>query len=301
MDNVSKPSIAFFGLGNMGAGMAENLLKAGYVLYVYDLFEAQVKALENKGAIAASSPQEAIKDAEMVISMLPASKHVESLYLDEQGGLINSAKKGTVFIDCSTIEANTARKLNAALSQAGFSFADAPVSGGVAGAAAGTLTFIVGGQSQTVEAIRAVLEAMGSNIFHAGDAGAGQVAKICNNMLLAILMAGTSEALQLAIDNGLDPVVMSNIMKKSSGDNWTLQKYNPCPNVMENVPSSNDYQGGFLVDLMNKDLGLAMAAASANQSNVPLGELAQSLYRAHADKGNGSKDFSSIFQSLKDK
>jgi 3-hydroxyisobutyrate dehydrogenase len=235
--------------------------------------------------------------------MLPAGRHVKQLYFGSQDapGICASAKAATVFIDCSTIEADDAREISKQLLAQGFTFADAPVSGGVAGAQAGTLTFIVGGEQSVVTQITPVLEAMGKNIFHAGDAGAGQVAKICNNMLLAVLMAGTSEALKLAIDNGIDATVMSEIMKKSSGNNWTLQTYNPCPNVMENVPSSNGYKGGFMVDLMNKDLGLAMATAASNQSAVPMGSLAQSLYQLHALNGNGGKDFSSIFESLQQK
>lgn len=303
-DTQSPPRIAFFGLGNMGAGMAANLLKQGYTVSVYDLVKSQVDKLAALGAHAASQANEAVTDADVIISMLPAGKHVNQLYFGDPNslcGISSAAKSSAVFIDCSTIEAETARNINTRLAQAGFSFADAPVSGGVAGAIAGTLTFIVGGDVKTVEHIRPLLAAMGKNIFHAGEAGAGQVAKICNNMLLAVLMAGTSEALQLAIDNGIDPSVMSEIMKKSSGNNWTLQTYNPCPGVMEGVPSSNQYQGGFMVDLMNKDLNLAMATAAVHQSIVTMGATAKSLYQLHGINGNGQKDFSSIFTSLKRK
>jgi len=299
--------IAFFGLGNMGAGMAANLLSAGYSVTVYDLVASQVAALVAKGAKGATTPIDAVSDADVIISMLPAGRHVKQLYFGGQSQDTNDAgisahtKQGAVFIDCSTIEAEDARDISQQLHDLGFAFADAPVSGGVAGAAAGTLTFIVGGEKSAVDTITPILEAMGKNIFHAGDAGAGQVAKICNNMLLAVLMAGTSEALQLAIDNGIDATVMSEIMKKSSGNNWTLQTYNPCPGVMESVPSSNQYQGGFMVDLMNKDLGLAMATASTHQSVVPMGALAKSLYQLHALNGNGKKDFSSIFEALQQK
>ncbi|MFC4699163.1 3-hydroxyisobutyrate dehydrogenase [Glaciecola siphonariae] len=296
--------IAFFGLGNMGAGMAANLLKAGYKVSVFDLVQAQVDKLCALGASAGDTPADTVKNADIIISMLPAGRHVEQLYFgtaDATMGIVARARAGAIFIDCSTIEAQTARSMSSLLKERGHSFVDAPVSGGVAGAAAGTLTFIVGGSAQTVEAVNPVLQAMGKNIFHAGEAGAGQVAKICNNMLLAVLMAGTSEALQLAIDNGIDAAVMSDIMKKSSGNNWTLQTYNPCPGVMENVPSSNQYQGGFMVDLMNKDLGLAMATAATHQSAVPMGSLAQSLYQLHGMQGNGKKDFSSIFQAFRPK
>ncbi len=234
--------------------------------------------------------------------MLPAGKHVRELYLgtDTQTGLLEAVGKGTLLIDCSTIDAASACQVATEAKSKGLDFIDAPVSGGTGGAQAGTLTFICGGSNAAFERANPVLSAMGANIFHAGGAGAGQVAKICNNMMLAILMAGTSEALSMGIDNGLDPKVLSDIMKVSSGGNWSLEKYNPCPGVMENVPSSNGYQGGFMVDLMVKDLGLAQEAALHSQSSTPLGSLARSLYVSHARKGNGQRDFSSIFESFAD-
>jgi 3-hydroxyisobutyrate dehydrogenase len=231
---------------------------------------------------------------EFVITMLPAGKHVEGLYLEQ--AFLDSLSAGTRIIDCSTIDAETAKRVAAGLKNHGFNFIDAPVSGGVAGAAAGTLTFIVGGSQENFDAASPVLHNMGKNVFHAGDVGAGQIAKICNNMLLSILMTGTSEALQMGIDNGLDPKVLSDIMLQSSGRNWTLELYNPCPGVMDSVPSSNDYKGGFMVDLMLKDLGLAMDTAQTSKSATPLGALAQSMYRLHAQNGKGNKDFSSIFE-----
>jgi 3-hydroxyisobutyrate dehydrogenase len=286
--------IAFFGLGNMGASMALNLVKARHQLTVFDLVDEQMNALVKAGAEKASNPASAVNSAEIVISMLPAGKHVLALYQ----ALIDAADPNTLFIDCSTIEASEAKQLHCMLSEAGHRFIDAPVSGGIAGAAAGSLTFIIGGDSEDVNAAQPVLQNMGQHCFHAGDVGAGQIAKICNNMLLAVLMAGTSEALKMAMDNGLDPKVMSEIMKQSSGNNWTLQKYNPVPNVMDNVPSSNKYQGGFMVELMNKDLQLAINTAGASQSAVPMGNLAKSLYQLHALQGNQKKDFSSIFESF---
>ncbi len=281
----------------MGAGMAKNLLEKGFQVSVYDLVPENVAHMVALGATGANTPAETVKDADVVISMLPAGKHVMQLYFGENNdGIVFSAKPNTLFIDSSTIEAQTAKKIASGVIKLGHRFCDAPVSGGVAGAAAGTLTFILGGSEQDVAEAKAVLGAMGQNIFHAGDIGAGQIAKICNNMLLAILMTGTSEALQLAIDNGLDPKVMSQIMQKSSGSNWTLEKYNPCPDIMPNVPSSNGYQGGFMVNLMNKDLGLAMDTAAHTRSTTPMGALAKSLYQIHGLQGNGQKDFSSIFQ-----
>jgi 3-hydroxyisobutyrate dehydrogenase len=281
--------------------MAANLLKAKHSVSVFDLSAAAMESLTGKGAIAANSAQQAVSGADIVISMLPAGKHVESIYLASQTGLIHHVAANTLVIDSSTIDAATAQKVGAELAKQGIQFVDAPVSGGVAGASAGTLTFIVGGEQVDFERAKPVLECMGKNIFHAGEIGAGQIAKICNNMLLSVLMAGTSEALQLAIDNGLDPKVMSDIMLQSSGRNWTLELYNPCPNVMPNVPSSNQYQGGFMVDLMRKDLGLAMDTALKSHSTTPMGGLAQSLFSMHSMNGNGARDFSSIFEMFSKK
>lgn len=290
-------NIAFIGLGNMGGPMAANLVRNGESVVVFDLVADAVKQLEDKGAMAAASPQEAVKNADVVVTMLPAAQHVKSLYLGEQG-IIAHAKTGALFIDCSTIDAQSAKEVGAGAINAGYAFIDAPVSGGVAGAAAGTLTFIMGGDDAAVSRAKPVLKHMGANLFHAGELGAGQIAKLCNNMLLSVLMTGTSEALQLAIANGLDPKVMSDIMLQSSGCNWTLQKYNPCPDVLDNVPSSNQYQGGFMVKLMNKDLSLAMEAAQQVGASTPMAAAAQALYRMHQLKGNADRDFSSIFELL---
>lgn len=286
--------IAFIGLGNMGGPMAENLLKNGHQVCVFDLVPEAVKTLVDAGATAAASAVEAVEQADVIISMLPAAPHVKALYLGENG-IIAAAKSNALMIDSSTIDATTAKLVGEAVHTSGRMFVDAPVSGGTAGAKAGTLTFIMGGTESAVAAAKPILAGMGKNIFHAGDIGAGQVAKICNNMLLAVLMSGTSEALQMAIDNGLDPKVMSDIMLQSSGCNWTLEKYNPCPDVMEGVPSSNDYQGGFMVKLMNKDLNLAMETAAKSVSATPMAAAAQSLYRQHERNDNAEKDFSSIF------
>jgi 3-hydroxyisobutyrate dehydrogenase len=289
--------IAFIGLGNMGGPMALNLLKAKFKLTVFDLMPQAVETLVAQGATSAKTAIEAVSGADVVISMLPAGKHVEALYLgsENQVGLISVLDKKCLVIDSSTIDTATAQKVGKALAEQGIAFIDAPVSGGVGGATAGTLTFIVGGEKVHFEQALPVLNKMGKNIFLAGPLGAGQTAKICNNMLLSVLMAGTSEALQLAIDNGLDPKVVSDIMLQSSGRNWTLELYNPCPDVMPNVPSSKGYKGGFMVDLMKKDLGLAMDTATKSHSRTPMGELAQRLYSQHSEKGNGQLDFSSIF------
>jgi 3-hydroxyisobutyrate dehydrogenase len=290
-------TIAFFGLGNMGGPMAANLIKAGHQVCVFDLFPEAVDKLVALGATTADTPDIVVKDAEVVISMLPAGKHVFDLYLGSNG-LVNVLKQSTLVIDSSTIDSATAVKTAQGLKSNNIHFIDAPVSGGVAGAIAGTLSFMVGGSQENFESAKPLLDVMGKNIFHAGEAGSGQVAKVCNNMLLSILMVGTSEALQLGIDNGLDPKVLSKIMSNSSGSNWTLDVYNPCPGVSEGVPSSNNYQGGFMTDLMAKDLGLAMNTAVQSNSSTPLGALTRNLYALHQKAGNGKKDFSSIFEQF---
>ena len=290
--------IAFIGLGNMGAPMAQNLLKAGHALRVYDLVPQTVQTLVKDGAYAATSASDAVAGVEVVISMLPASQHVESLYLSD-AGLLGSIPAGTLVIDCSTIAAVSARKVATAAQALGLDMIDAPVSGGTGGAIAGTLTFIVGGEAASLERARPYLEKMGKNIFHAGAAGAGQVAKIANNMLLGIAMAGTAEALALGVANGLDPKVLSDIISKSSGCNWAVERYNPWPGVMENVPAAKNYAGGFGVDLMLKDLGLAAEAAMHSKSVIALGELARNMYALHSTQGSGKLDFSSIVNMIK--
>jgi 3-hydroxyisobutyrate dehydrogenase len=226
--------------------------------------------------------------------MLPASRHVEALYLGEVG-LLATADPKALLIDCSTISPKVSQAVAAVAKSKGFAMIDAPVSGGTAGAQAGTLTFMVGGEAVDVERAHPLLEKMGKNIFHAGANGSGQTVKVCNNMLLGIQMLGTSEALRLGIANGMNPQVLSDIMSKSSGRNWVLELYNPCPGVMENVPSSKGYAGGFGVDLMLKDLGLATENAGDLDASVPLGQLARQLYEAHSKAGNGQLDFSSVF------
>jgi 3-hydroxyisobutyrate dehydrogenase len=300
----SDTRIAFIGLGNMGSPMALNLLKASYQLTVFDLSKAAMTTLTDAGATAAGSAQLAVQDADIVISMLPASRHVENLYLGTptgEPGILPYIAEGTLVIDCSTISAQSAQKVAMLAAQRGLSMIDAPVSGGTAGAAAGTLTFIVGGDISSLERARPILASMGKNIFHAGASGAGQTAKICNNMLLGILMAGTAEAIALGVANGLDPKILSDIMCQSSGRNWALELYNPYPGVMDKVPAARNYSGGFGVDLMHKDLGLATEAALATGAAIPLGELACNLYGMHSQNGAGAKDFSSILQFLQRK
>ncbi|MDP6375549.1 MAG: 3-hydroxyisobutyrate dehydrogenase [Pseudomonadales bacterium] len=283
--------IGFVGLGNMGGPMAGNLAAAGYEVKVFDLVNDAMLGVE--GVEPQSSAVQAASDVDVFISMLPAGRHVAGLYLD--GGVLDAVSGDTLLIDCSTIDPETARMVASAAGERGVNMLDAPVSGGIAGAVGGTLTFIVGGREEVLEQARPVLEVMGANIFHAGENSAGQVAKICNNMLLAVLMAGTSEALALGVANGLDPAVLSEVMKQSSGGNWALNVYNPYPGVMEGSAAGRDYEGGFLVDLMVKDLGLAMDTAQHSASSVPMGSLAHDLYRLHRENLDaGSLDFSSI-------
>ena len=292
--------IAFIGLGNMGGPMALNLHKAGHTVTGFDLSDDACKRLGEEGLRIAGSAEDAVRGVEIVISMLPASRHVEALYLGNgRSGLLSRLPAGTLVIDSSTISAAIARKVADAAAKAQIACIDAPVSGGTGGAVAGTLTFMVGGSAVDLERARPVLEKMGQNIFHAGEAGAGQTAKICNNMLLGILMLGTSEALALGMANGLDPKVLSEIMRRSSGGNWALEKYNPVPGVMETAPASKGYAGGFGTDLMLKDLGLAQESATEVRATTPLGGLARSLYAAHSLAGNGALDFSSVVRGMR--
>lgn len=296
-------TVAFIGLGNMGGGMAANIAKAGFKVHAFDLVQANLDAAKAAGCETFTCSKEAVEGADYVLTMLPNGAIVENLFLGENNdGLLNYIKPHALIIDCSTVAPDNSRHVGLAAQKAGIAFVDAPVSGGVAAANAGTLAFMVGGTESHYEAAKEVLVAMGPNTFRAGDIGAGSVAKICNNMLLAVHMAGTAEALQLGMDNGLDPKALSEIMLKSSGCNWSLEKYNPVPGVMEGVPSSNDYQGGFMVDLMLKDLGLAMEASTSSKSSVPMGSAARSLFNLHKNSGGedkGALDFSSIQQLYK--
>lgn len=290
-------NVAFIGLGNMGGPMAANLIKAGHKVCVFDLSDAACQVLEAQGAARANSALEAASGVDYVISMLPAGKHVAAVYLGEDGLLAN-IDSSTVALDCSTIDAATARQVGEAAAELGIGFMDTPVSGGVAAAAAGTLAFMCGGPEAAFPKAKAILEGMGSKIFHAGPAGAGQVAKGCNNMLLAVHMIGTCEALEMGARNGLDPKVLSEIMLASSGRNWSLEVYNPYPDVMSSAPASNDYKPGFMVDLMVKDLGLAAQIAEQSGVDNLMGKLAQSLYEQHQAQGHGPRDFSSILERL---
>lgn len=290
---MSNGHIAFIGLGNMGGPMAVNLAKAGHAVKAFDLSAAACLVVRDQGIEVAASVAEAVEGAGTVISMLPASKHVESLYLGD-AGVLAQLGAGALVIDCSTIAPASAQKVAQAAVERGIRMIDAPVSGGTAGAAAGTLTFIVGGPAESLELARPALQAMGKNIFHMGDAGAGQVAKLCNNMALAVIMGVTAEAIALGAAHGLDPKVLSQMMAVSTGRSWATEICNPWPDVLENAPASRGYSGGFGNDLMLKDLGLAVEAAIGAGATIPLGELARNLYAMNRHQGRGGLDFSSV-------
>lgn len=295
MSNTEIKTIGFIGLGNMGKPMAENLIKKGYALNVFDLNKDVLDDMQGQGATVADSPKAACANADMVISMLPAGEHVKSVYMGADGVLAD-IDSNTVVVDSSTIAAADAREVAEAAKAKGIRFVDAPVSGGTGGAAAGTLTFIVGGETEDFATVKPVLEAMGKNIFHAGGHGAGQVAKICNNMLLGVLMSGTAEAINLGVKNGLDAKTLSDIMLQSSGRNWTLEVYNPYPNVIETVPSSNGYAGGFMSKLMLKDMNLAKVTADDTGVATPVADQARDMYTKHVEDC-ANMDFSSIMSA----
>ena len=294
---TASQTIAFIGLGNMGGPMAANLHKAGHRVTAFDLGADALAKAREQGVRTAASAAEAIEGASVVVSMLPASRHVEALFLGNDG-LLAKLAAGTLVIDCSTIAPASAQKVANEAVARGHAMLDAPVSGGTAGAAAGTLTFIVGGEADVLERARPVLQGMGRNIFHMGGAGAGQVAKLCNNMALGVIMAVTGEALALGTAHGLDAKVLSQMMAVSTGRSWATEVCNPWPGVLENAPASRGYSGGFGSDLMLKDMGLAVEAAMGVGATIPLGELARNLYAMNKQAGRGGLDFSSVVKVL---
>ncbi|MCQ2035092.1 3-hydroxyisobutyrate dehydrogenase [Stutzerimonas kunmingensis] len=291
--------IGFIGLGNMGAPMAHNLLKAGHQLSVFDLNAAAVENLVGAGALPVDSPTAIAQgNAELIITMLPAAAHVKSVYLGANG-LIASSRAGVMLIDCSTIDPHSAREVAKAAAEHGNPMLDAPVSGGTSGAAAGTLTFMVGGSDADFDRAQPILAAMGKNIVHCGAAGNGQVAKVANNMLLGISMIGVAEAMALGVALGMDAKTLAGVINTSSGRCWSSDTYNPFPGVLDNVPSSRGYSGGFGSDLMLKDLGLATEAAKQVRQPVILGALAQQLYQSFSAQGHGGLDFSAIINQYR--
>lgn len=291
-------AIGFIGLGNMGGPMARNLLKAGHSLKVFDLSAAAVDGLTAVGATKAESASDAARDVDFVVTMLPAGEHVRSVYLGE-GGLIASANKGTLFIDSSTIDIPSARETIAAAEAAGMMMLDAPVSGGVGGAEAGTLTFMVGGADAAFQKAKPILEKMGKNIFHAGAAGNGQVAKVCNNMILGISMIGVSEAFVLGERLGLDAQTLFDISSTASGQCWSMTSYCPVPGPVPTSPANRNYQPGFTAGMMLKDLRLALEASKTAKSPIPLGGQAAQLYALMEAAGEDNLDFSGIIKLIR--
>ena len=290
-------TIAFIGLGNMGGGMAANLVKAGHDVRAFDLSQEALDKAVGAGCAAASSVLNAIKGAEVVVTMLPAGTHVRSVYQGADG-IIENAEEGALLIDSSTIDINSARAVIKAAEDKGLAMVDAPVSGGVAAAAAGTLTFMVGGTKSAFAKAQLYLEKMGKNIFHAGDAGNGQVAKVCNNMLLGISMIGTCEAFALAEKLGLDAQTFFDISSTASGQNWSMTSYCPAPGPVAAAPSNRDYAAGFTAAMMLKDLRLAKDAAESAQASTPLGEHAEALYSKMEAAKKDDLDFSGIMKLI---
>jgi 3-hydroxyisobutyrate dehydrogenase len=289
--------IGFIGLGNMGFPMAKNLQKGGFQIKAFDLSEVALAAAVEAGMETADSAGEAAKDVDVVITMVPEGKHSKAVFLGE-GGVLENAAEGTLLIDCSTIDVATSREIHKAAEAAGFDMLDAPVSGGVGGAEAGTLTFMVGGTDQAFKRGEPVLDPMAGKIFHCGAAGNGEAVKIVNNMLLAITMIGTSEAFALGRRLGIDDQVFFDVASTSSGRNWSLDTYCPVPGPIPTSPANRDYAPGFAADMMLKDLRLAKAAASESEAETPLGALSEALYTDLSESGNGQLDFSGIFKML---
>ncbi len=287
--------IAFIGLGNMGGGMAANLVKNGYVVRAFDLSEAALAKARDAGARSTGSAAEAVAGADAVVTMLPAGKHVEAVYGND---VFAAASPGTLFLDCSTIDVATARRVTDSAIASGFDMVDAPVSGGIAAANAGTLTFMVGGSDAAFARAQPILAAMGKAVIHAGGAGNGQAAKICNNMLLGATMVATCESFAMARKLGLDPQTFYDISSVSSGQSWSMTSYCPLPGVGPTTPADNGYQGGFAAGLMLKDLKLASEAAAQVGASAPMGQAAEALYQMLVNMGGAAQDFSVMIKML---
>ena len=289
--------IGFIGLGNMGMPMAQNLISNGIKVKGFDVSEEVLKQASKNKIEVCSDTLQASKEIDVLITMLPNGEAVSSVFNSEN--LLENIDPSILIIECSTISPKTSKELSLKASSLDLEMIDAPVSGGVKGAEEAGLTFMVGGSVENVEKAKPILSMMGKNIFHAGDSGSGQIAKLCNNMLLAIHMSGTAEAISMGVKSGLDPSVLSEIMSKSSGGNWSLDKYNPYPGVMTESPASKDYQGGFLNKLMIKDLNLAKELAQDSKTETPMGDSARKLYDELIEQGLEDLDFSSVQKLFK--
>lgn len=285
--------IAFIGLGNMGGSMAQNLLKSGHQVFGYDLSAVALQHFAEAGGVVCDSPQAAAKQANIVVSMLPAAKHVREVYLGEHS-ILEVLQAGSLCIDSSTIDPQTIQEVAAAAQAKQIRVCDAPVSGGTLGAKDGSLTFMVGADVATFEAVKPVLSCMGKNLVHCGDVGTGQVAKICNNLILGISMTAVAEGMALGAKLGIDPQALAGVINSSTGRCWSSEIYNPWPDICENAPSSRGYTDGFAAQLMLKDLGLAVDAAQQADQPIVLGSMVQKLYQQLCQEGNAHLDFSSI-------
>jgi 3-hydroxyisobutyrate dehydrogenase len=290
--------IGFIGVGNMGFPMAQNLIKAGHELKAFDLVGQALSRIVNAGATQASSPADAASGVEALVTMLPAGRHVSDVYTGA-GEVLASVDPGTLLIDSSTIDVATAREMHAAAEKAGYEMLDAPVSGGVGGAEAGILTFMCGGSAEAFARAKPYLETMGKNIFHAGGPGAGQAAKACNNMLLAINMIGLSEAFNLSDALGLDRQTLFDIVSTASGQSWALTSYCPVPGPVPTTPANRDYSPGFTGAMMLKDLKLSQDAAQSLDVSSPLGAAATMLFSMYCNDGHDAEDFSGIIRMLR--
>jgi len=294
----SKERIGFIGLGAMGAHQAANLLKKGYSVTVFDISSESVGKLVAKGASRAQTPKEIASQSDVIVTMLPSSDNVVNVYLGDNGLIHGINKKDLLFLDSSTIDPIISRSVSDNLASKNAILLDCPVSGGTLGAEAGTLTFMVGGSKENFQRAKPYLEAMGKNIVHCGDSGAGQIVKLCNNLILGISMLGVSEAMNLGVKLGVDKKVLASVINTSSGRCWSSETYNPCPGVLEGVPSSRGYTGGFQTNLMKKDIGLAVQAATSQNIPLPIGTFAFKSYEVLSKESYGNKDFSSYFELL---
>ena len=290
--------IGFIGMGTMGLPMARNLVKKGFAVTAYDLNAEAVKAAAAAGMTAAASAAEVVATADIVITMLPSSPHVEAVYAGD-GGVLAAARKGTLCVDMSTIDPGVSRRMAAGAAERGVRFIDAPVSGGVPRATDGTLAIMVGGAAEDFQAALPALQAMGANIIHVGPVGSGEVAKLCNNLIAGVAAVALSEAFRIAEGFGVDPKVVTEVIAKSSGHTWVMEHMHPVPGLVAKAPSSNEYRAGFMTDLMCKDLGLAVDAARALRVPVFVAPAAQQVYRLASSHGLGRKDFTSVYTFLK--